>query len=101
MEGGSEKPIEIADPFARKLMARYLERRDADLDNLRNALELSDFDAIRRTGHNLFGSGSAYGLEDISSYGQRIESAATERDASEIASVIGELEHFLRNLIVA
>ena len=98
MGSDSAKPIDISDPFARQLMARYLERREADIGGLRAALEDSDFDAIRVTGHNLFGSGAAYGLEQISHFGEAIESAAEARDRDRIAVLIADLEHFIAGL---
>lgn len=95
MSSDSEKPIDISDPFARQLMARYLERRDSDVRNLRDALNDANFETIRVTGHNLFGSGSAYGLDEISRLGQRIERAAEQQDTAGLEALISELEAFL------
>jgi HPt (histidine-containing phosphotransfer) domain-containing protein len=98
MESKSDKPIDIADPFARQLMARYLERRESDIDLLRHALDSADFEKIRITGHNLFGSGAAYGLEEISRLGENIEIAAEGRDTAAIERLIGDFERFLKDL---
>ena len=95
MSSDSGKPIDISDPFARQLMARYLERRDADVGNLRDALGATNFETIRVTGHNLFGSGSAYGLDEISRLGAKIEQAAVMLGAGGIEALIGELEAYL------
>ena len=81
-------------------MARYLKRRESDVPELRRALESSDFETIRTTGHNLFGSGGAYGLDEISALGQRIELAAENRDGPRIEALIGHLECFLRGVKV-
>ncbi len=95
MGNDSGKPIDISDPFARQLMARYLERRGSDVDNLRDALDATNFETIRVTGHNLFGSGSAYGLDEISRLGEKIERAAEQRDAAGLEALISDLEVFL------
>lgn len=95
MGNDSGKPIDISDPFARQLMARYLERRGSDVDNLRDALDATNFETIRVTGHNLFGSGSAYGLDEISRLGEKIEKAAEQRDAAGLEALISDLEVFL------
>ena len=79
-------------------MARYLERRGSDIDKLHTALDAGDFEAIRTTGHNLYGSGATYGLEPISDLGRRIETAATARDAGRIGELIAELKRFLETL---
>ena len=98
MGSDSDRPIDISDPFARQLMARYLERRESDIGRLRGALEQSEFETIRVTGHNLFGSGSAYGLDEISRLGQRIEKAAEQQDSAGLEGMIRDLETFLRKL---
>lgn len=103
MDRGTAKksvPIEIADPFARKLVGRYLEKRESDIAKLREALQHRDFETIRVTGHNLFGSGSAYGLDEISRIGARLEQAAGERDAAGSACLVAELADFLQKIDV-
>lgn len=81
-------------------MARYLKRREADIKSLRRALDAAEFEAIRTTGHNLFGSGAAYGLEKISHLGEGIEDAAQARDAERINGLIEDLARYLKNLKV-
>lgn len=98
MEDSSDNPIDIADPFARQLMARYLERRGSDIERLRGALDAGDFATIRTTGHNLYGSGATYGLAQISDLGKRIEAAAEARDSIGIGELIAELERFIAAL---
>lgn len=97
---GQGKPIEIKDPFARRLIGKYLDNRRDDIGKLTKALSDSDFETIRVTGHNLYGSGAAYGLDDISWIGASIEKAADSEDIAEIERSIGELESFLRALKV-
>ena len=81
-------------------MARYLERRDTDVAELRRALLQTDFEKIRITGHNLFGSGSAYGLDEISRLGEAIETAAKAADSERLDHLIAELTHYLQTLTV-
>ena len=90
--------VDIADPFAKRLMVRYLGRREADLDSLRSALAENDFDRIRVKGHNLYGSGSAYGLDRISEFGNSLEAAAISKDQGAIARQIDALESYVRSL---
>lgn len=97
---GQGKAIEIADPFARRLIGKYLNNRKDDIGKLTRALSDSDFDTIRVTGHNLYGSGAAYGLDHISWIGASIEKAAASEDVLEIKRSIGELETFLQRLKV-
>lgn len=100
MTEDSDSSIEIADPFARRLLTQYLERRRSDLDRLRAALTDSDYASIERTGHNLFGSGAAYGLEPISVLGADLEQAAKYRQPDRIRQLIDQLDNFVTNLTV-
>jgi len=92
--------MEIADPFARRLVGKYLSHRKEDISKLRSALVESDFETIRVTGHNLYGSGSAYGLDEISYIGASIEKAADDKDAPQISRLIHDLRNFLHKLHV-
>lgn len=93
-------PIEIADPFARKLVGQYLQNREGDIGKLQDALRRDDFDSIRVTGHNLYGSGSAYGLDEVSRIGANLEKAAEQQDSIGVARLVVELAEFLRTVEV-
>ncbi len=100
-DADADRPVRIDDPFARRLVTRYLARREGDLVTLREAVGKKDFELIERTGHNLFGSGSAYGLDVVSSLGACIEIAAKKHDAARITQLIDDLEKFVRHLKIA
>ncbi|MEM7763856.1 MAG: hypothetical protein AAF290_07215 [Pseudomonadota bacterium] len=93
--------METTDPFAKRLIAHYLGRRASDVEALRDALGAGEFDAIRVTGHNMFGSGEAYGLKRISEIGRDIEAAAEQRDGTTVAAHIDALEAYLRELTIS
>lgn len=101
MNQDSESPIEVADPFARRLLTQYLERRRSDLTRLRAALTSKDFASIQLTGHNLFGSGAAYGLEEVSALGAKLEQAAKAEQPERISALVDELECFVTKVTVA
>lgn len=96
----ADRPIEIADPFARRLMAKYLERRAAEIIELRQALAAGDFQTIAQSGHNLFGSGGAYGLDEISRLGKVLEQAGNDRAADRAGEIINKLEIFIRGVVL-
>jgi HPt (histidine-containing phosphotransfer) domain-containing protein len=93
-------PIEIADPFARKLVGQYLQNREGDIGKLQDALRRDDFETIGVTGHNLYGSGSAYGLDEVSRIGANLEKAAEQHDGAGVARLVKELAEFLRTVEV-
>ena len=90
--------IAVADPFARRLMVQYLDRRRRDFEMLSAAVADSDFDTIELIGHKLFGSGSAYGLHEVSRLGEELENAAQGRNPAKIAALIEELENYMQQL---
>lgn len=90
--------VEVTDPFARKLMAKYLSHRQEDIRNLRDNLASQDFEAIRLAAHNMHGSGSAYGLDWISELGQLLETAAIDHNAAEVERLVTQLESYVRAL---
>ncbi len=100
MSKPSDNRVIVNDPFAKRLMVGYLEKRRADIPARRAAHEAADFDSIRDKGHNLFGSGSAYGLDRISELGAALEKSATKRDAEQIVQLIDGLETFVTNVHV-
>ena len=100
MAKNDDSRIVVSDPFAKRLMVRYLENRKEDVTMLRTALAECDFDGIRDKGHNLFGSGSAYGLDPISELGAALEKTAKKRDSAKIGQLIEKLEAFICNVRV-
>lgn len=77
-------------------MSRYLKRRQQDLQTLERALGESDFAALSLAGHNLSGSGSAYGLDEVSRLGRCIEKAADRQDGPAVRRHLDELAEFVR-----
>lgn len=93
-----DSAIPVADPFARRLMSQYLERREQDLKTLSSSLAEADFEAIALTAHKLYGSGSAYGLDEVTRLGGELEKAAQLRKPDQIAPLLEDLRRYLRRL---
>lgn len=98
MAKDTEKPIDTADPFARRLLSQYVERRKCDIETIRAALADGRFEDIRITGHNMSGTGAAYGLDKVSELGAGIERAAKAGQADQVEQVIAELEAYIATL---
>lgn len=90
--------IRIEDSFVKPLLPAYMERRRNDVEQIVEALANGDFELIRLRGHNMFGSGGAYGLERISEIGADIEKAAKKRDPEQVMKDVETLRDFLRRL---
>lgn len=89
--------VESADPAVRQLLPGYVANRHADLDQLQAGLENEDSVVLRRIGHNLKGSGAAYGLPPVSRLGADMEQAALQKRFDELRGLI----ETLRELVLA
>ena len=88
----------IVDEELRGLIPAYLENRHAELPRLAEYLARADFAALRNTGHQLAGSGGAYGFARVSELGRAVESAALAGKAAELEKLISELAGYLGDL---
>ena len=81
-----------------ELSSEYLEQRLADLTRLAKALESQDFETLRMAGHNLKGTGSAYGFPEITQSGAHLEAAAKSKNAAEIRRHLNVLAQYINNV---
>lgn len=98
MTDEEELSIDVSDPFARRLIFQYVMRRKADIDLLRSALADGRFSEIQVAGHNLSGSGGAYGLQRVSEIGTALEDAAKVRHTPQVTRLIDELDRYVHAL---
>jgi CheY-like chemotaxis protein/HPt (histidine-containing phosphotransfer) domain-containing protein len=82
-------------PQMAELRASYLERRRAELGSLEQAVREGNFAAIRKTGHNLKGTGTAYGFTEITNIGRSLEAAAKNGDARAIEILLDQIDGYL------
>lgn len=83
------------DPIVKELIPGYLARRREELATLEAAVDDGDYETLRIIGHNLHGSGAAYGLPRISELGRDLETAAHGRNDTGVRAVIGALRVFI------
>lgn len=91
-------PVDPRDSTVRELLPRYLARRRADVERAREWLAGGDFEALRLLGHRLYGSGAAYGIEQISDLGCALEDAARHADGSRAAALVDELAELVERI---
>lgn len=95
MQKDNEKIIIHADPEIANLIPGYIENRKRDILKLREALDKGDYEAIGYLGHNMKGSGEAYGFSAISDIGAALERAAMQNNKDKIKRRIDELEDYV------
>ena len=76
----------------------YLANRCVDTPDLDRLLDDRDFGALRTAGHNLKGSGGAYGFGDVTEIGKSLETAAKNSDAPGIRVLLDRLAIYISAL---
>ncbi|HJT88387.1 MAG TPA: Hpt domain-containing protein [Bryobacteraceae bacterium] len=82
-------------PAFQALRAEYLDHCWAGLRNLQQALRQEDYPALQSAGHNLKGTGAAYGFEQLTELGRGMEMAARNGDSGVVEILVGEIESYL------
>ena len=82
-------------PGMAELRVGYLDHRRAELATLDAALRNADFSALQKAGHNLKGTGSAYGFSELTDIGRALEAAGKGRDAAAVEGLLDQMDAFI------
>lgn len=91
----SERILVQVDEDLEAIMGRYLEIRQKELLELEEAVTHKNFETIRLLGHRLKGTGSSYGLDELTRLGTLIEDKAVDKDMSDVPDYTAEVRNFL------
>lgn len=89
----SQVPADI-----RPLVPGFLNRREKEVEDLWNLLEMTDFRSIQDAGHKLKGTGTGYGFEMMTEIGRDLENAAKDQNFEHVKQIIERLAEATRNL---
>jgi CheY-like chemotaxis protein len=78
-----------------ELRTLYLDRRRAESSDLDHALQNADFGALRKAGHNLKGTGAAYGFAELTDLGRALEAAAKDDNAAAAEAFLDQIESYI------
>jgi signal transduction histidine kinase/CheY-like chemotaxis protein len=95
----SERIHVAVESWLKPVIPAYLEKRKADVAQLRLAIQQGDFDTVRTLGHQMAGSGAGYGFAEITEIGATLEESALAADAVRIRQEIQNLQQFLNNVV--
>jgi HPt (histidine-containing phosphotransfer) domain-containing protein len=65
------------------------------MNGLEHALKNRDFEALRKAGHNLKGTGAAYGFGEITDIGRSLEAAAKDNNAEAIEILLDRIDSYV------
>ncbi|MDX8409557.1 MAG: PAS domain S-box protein, partial [Mariprofundales bacterium] len=86
---------EALDEGVLELLPGYLSNQRQRLNEMEQALAAGDFNTIRIAGHSIKGTGSSYGLPQISALGAAIETAASAKEANQLPTLLQKIDHIL------
>jgi hypothetical protein len=98
MEFSAEEMTVSIDRDMEELVPDYIESRRKDVTAIPEALSRGDFKSVRVTGHNMAGTGSAYGFQAITTIGRKMEAAALAGDKNVIEECVSALAFFVENV---
>ena len=101
MAGSEEQIVVHVDPDLKEFVSEFLGRRQEDVLALREARDRADWEAIRRLGHRLRGSGGGWGFDAITDIGRHLEDAARAGDGGAVHEWTNELARYLGCVIIA
>ena len=82
-------------PAFEELRSGYITHRAEELDRLGDALERGDWPTLSKIGHNLKGTGGAYGFAELTELGRALEKAAKAADAAAAEALIENIGLYL------
>ena len=73
-----------------EMRVKYIQRRQRDLEELKQAINTGNFEPFQRIGHQLKGNGATYGYEELGELGRRMEEAGNNKSQSEADECLSE-----------
>jgi HPt (histidine-containing phosphotransfer) domain-containing protein len=85
--------LPMSDPRYRKVVLRFIERLDGQLDAMEAARKAGDFDELAKLAHWLKGSGGTVGFDDFTEPAKHLEQLAKAGQGDQIEEAILELRN--------
>ena len=92
--------VVYVDAEIKDLVPIFLRNRLEDVKCIFEACEQSNYEEIRVLGHNMKGTGSAYGFDAISEIGAALEQCAKERNSEKVRMLANEVSVYLEHVAV-
>jgi HPt (histidine-containing phosphotransfer) domain-containing protein len=87
-------------PGLEQIMPAYLAWRREEVPELLALLAASDFERLAKLSHNIKGTGTSYGLPDLSRIGADLELAAKQCDTDAASAQLTQLNYYLQRVQV-
>ena len=101
-----QETVTVKDPHVsvksslRLLVPEFIARLRTGSVGLKDAIQNSDFPAVRAFGHNLKGNGANFGFPILSELGDRLEAAAMRNESETMSAIMDELRRYLDSVVI-
>ena len=82
----------------RQLVEEYIRALKSKIDIIEGEAKAGNYSVVRNFGHQIKGSGKLYGFPELSSYGDKIESACKSENYELVHRLIAELKKIIHAL---
>ena len=96
--GERDEIVVRIDERIRDIIPDFLQHRAGNVTSIFSALEAGDFDAVRQIGHDIEGSGGAFGFKTMASLGRSLRLAGTDEVHGEVRRLAEELASYITRL---
>ena len=96
--GGRFQHHALVERSIHDLVPAFLNNRQREVETLRHALVMSDFEIVRQVGHRMRGVGGSYGFDFITLLGRRLEHCSGVRDTVLLGELLEEYAEYLANV---
>ena len=93
--------VRASERVPREMVSQYLFKCRNNLPALKAALAGYEYEFARSFGHQMKGTGGAYGFKQLTEVGALIERAATDQNIDELGNQVAALEEYLGRVEVA
>ncbi len=90
-------PLPVNHKLAHRIPA-YLQNCKQNVITMLDALDRVDFETVTILGHNMRGSGRAFGFQAITDIGGALQQAAESTDTDASRKLVGELSSYLHSV---
>ncbi len=96
--GGRFQHCALVERSIHDLVPAFLNNRKREVETLRRALVMSDFDLVRQVGHRMRGVGGSYGFDFVTLLGRRLEHCSAVRDTVLLGELVEEYAEYLASV---
>jgi HPt (histidine-containing phosphotransfer) domain-containing protein len=79
----------------RQLVEEYIRSLKSKISEIEGEARAGNYSTVRNFGHQIKGSGKLYGFPEVSTYGERIESACKSENYELVHQLLAELKRII------